>query len=591
MKHGIQPRHGKLPMTYRYLAHGLRLTLCAALVVVTVPTAWAEEGKPAVDATISNLTKQDPAALVEKIKAMKAAAAKQDAEAAALRAKSTELTNKATALEGQINKLVDHVKVLSEKFQVGPVASAAMAEGAAPMKAAAPAEKPAVALTNFADHVKPIFQARCMKCHNADKAKSGLNLATFATTMEGGSGGPSVVPGDPDGSRLLALITQAEEPVMPPSGDPLSAEQIEIIRKWIADGAPADSKSKGMAKKEVKEDDGAVFVAASFDGPPPMPEVELAKPHALPGRGVVARAVDTSPRSPLMAVGGDRQVLLYHTDSNEILGALPFPEGDVFTLTFSVNGELLLAGGGQEGDTGISVLWNIKTGERMGTYGQYYDTVLAADISPDHRMIALGGPNKKVRVYSTETGEELYKLDKHNDWIHAVKFTPDGEILTTADRAGGMFIWQAANGREVEQLRGHTGAIHALAYTPDSNILASAGEDGTVQLWDTWKYKRVRSIKAHSKAALYVDVSSDNRIISAGADRQTKIWGLDGKEQKAFKDGGDWVYAACFGQNNRIVGGTWSGNIILWDGESGEAVAELSTNPSAEQMAKNETAN
>ena len=226
----------------------------------------------------------------------------------------------------------------------------------------------------------------------------------------------------------------------------------------------------------------------------------------------------------------------------------------------------------------------------MGTYGQYYDTVLAADISPDHRMIALGGPNKKVRVYSTETGEELYKLDKHNDWIHAVKFTPDGEILTTADRAGGMFIWQAANGREVEQLRGHTGAIHALAYTPDSNILASAGEDGTVQLWDTWKYKRVRSIKAHSKAALYVDISADSRIISSGADRQTKIWGLDGKEQKAFKDGGDWVYAACFGQNNRIVGGTWSGNIILWDDESGEAVAELSTNPTAEQMAKNEAA-
>ncbi len=567
-------------MMHRFLTHSLRLALCYALVLVTAPVAMAQEEAPAVDATISNLIAQDPAALVEKIKGMKAAASAQDKEAAELRVKATDLTNKAVAKEGQISRLLEHVKALGEKYQMAPPA-AAMKEGEA-MKASAPAAAP---MTNFADHVAPIFQDRCMRCHNADKAKSGLNLGTFLSAMEGGSGGPSVIPGDPSGSRLLALVSGAEEPLMPPSGDPLTAEQIETIRKWIADGAPADSKSKAMAKKEVPTVDGAVFVAASFDGPPPMPEVELPKPHELPGRGVVARAVDTNPRSPLMAVGADRQVLLYQTDTNELLGALPFPEGDIFTLTFSVNGELLLAGGGQEGDTGISVLWNIKTGERMGTYGQYYDTVLAADISPDHRMIALGGPNKKVRVYSTETGEELYSIDKHNDWIYAVKFTPDGEILTTADRAGSMFVWQAANGRDVEQLRGHTGAIHALAYTADSNILASVGEDGTVQLWDTWKYTRIRSFQAHNKAALYVDISTDGRIITAGADRLTKIWGLDGKEQKSFKDGGDWVYAACFGQNNRIVGGTWSGSVIMWDVESGDEVAQLSTNPSTEPKA------
>ncbi|MCF6286734.1 MAG: hypothetical protein L3K26_16300 [Candidatus Hydrogenedentes bacterium] len=571
-------------MTYRQISSGLRLMLCATLVVATVPATWAEDAAPAVDAALSNLLKQDPAALVEKIKGMKAATAKQDAEAAALRKKATELTNKATELEGTIAGLMEHVKALSKKYKVGPVA-VAMKKGAAVKMAVAPAEKPSVALTNFADHVMPIFQARCARCHNADKAKSGLNLATLGTTLEGGSSGPSIVPGDPDGSRLMALITQAEEPFMPPSGDPLTPEQIEIIRKWIADGAPANGKSKGMAKKAVAKDDNPVFVAASFDGPPPMPEVALAKPNVLPGRGVVARAVDTSPRSPLMAVGGDRQVLLYQTDTNELLGALPFPEGDIFTLTFSINGELLLAGGGQEGDTGISVLWNIKTGERLGTYGQYYDTVLAADISPDHRMIALGGPSKKVRVYSTETGEELYALEKHNDWVYAGKFTPDGEVLASADRAGGMYLWQAANGREVEQLRGHNGAINALAYTADSKVLASVGDDGTVQLWDTWKYKRIRSFKAHNKAALYVDISADSRIITAGADRQTKIWGLDGKEQKAFKGSGDWVYAACFGLNNRVVGGTWSGNIIMWDAVSGEEVAKLSTNPAPEGKA------
>lgn len=571
-------------MKHLRLNMGIRLALCVALALGTLPAARAQEGAPPVDAVIDQLMTQDPAAVAEHLKAMKASTAQHDQEAAELRMKSEALTAQAAELETRVNQLLTQAKALAEKFNMAPAApaeamAAAPAEGAE-MMAAAPAEEMAP-MTTYAEHVKPILEARCFRCHNADSAKGGLNLATHAATLEGGSSGPVLTAGDPDASRLIALVLQTEEPVMPPSGDPLTAEQIDILRKWIADGAPADGNAKRMAKKEESAEAEATFVAASFDGPPPMPEVQLPAPHALPGRGVVARAVDTSPRSPLMAVGGDRQVLIYQTDTNELLGALPFPEGDIFTLTFSVNGELLLAGGGQEGDTGIAVLWNIKTGERMGTFGEYYDTVLAADISPDHRMIALGGPNRKVRVYSTETAEELYGLEKHNDWVQAVKFTPDGEILTTADRGGGMYVWQAANGREVEQLRGHEGGINALAYTADSNVLASVGDDGTVQLWDTWKYTRIRTFKAHGKAALYVDINADGLIITAGADQTTKVWGQDGKEQKAFAGTSDWVYAACFGQNKKVVGGTWTGNVILWDMESGSEIAQVSTNPTA----------
>lgn len=576
-------------MKYTRLNRALRLVLCTAMAVVTVPATWAQEAAPAIDAVLDQLLAQDPAALAEHLKAMKASTAQQDQEAAELRTKSEALTAQATELEARVDAILVQAKALAEKFNMAPAAPAeAMAAEAAPaapaegeaMMAAAPAEDTSP-VTNYAEHVKPILEARCFRCHNADSAKGGLNLASHGSALAGGSSGPILTAGEPDASRLIALVMQTEEPVMPPSGDPLTPEQIEVLRKWIADGAPADGTAKRMAKKEEAKVEGEVFVAASFDGPPPMPEVALAAPHALPGRGVVARAVDTSPRSPLMAVGGDRQVLLYQTDTNALLGALPFPEGDVFTLTFSVNGEMLLAAGGQEGDTGIAVLWNIKTGERVGTYGEYYDTVLAADISPDHRMIALGGPNRKVRVYSTETKEELFALEKHNDWIQAVKFTPDGEILTTADRAGGMYVWQAANGREVEQLRGHEGGINALAYTADSNVLASVGDDGTVQLWDTWKYTRIRSFPAHSKAALYVDINADGLIITAGADQTTKVWAQDGKEQKSFAGPGDWVYAACFGQNKKVVGGTWTGNVVMWDFESGGEIAKLSTNPVA----------
>jgi WD40 repeat protein len=311
-----------------------------------------------------------------------------------------------------------------------------------------------------------------------------------------------------------------------------------------------------------------------------MPEVALPAPNAEVQRGVVARAVATSPRAKLMAVGGYRQVLLYNLESCTLAGALPFPEGDVLTLTFSVNGEVLLAGGGEPGATGIVVAWNVRKGERMGQYGEGYDTVLAADISPDHAMVAVGGPNKVVRVYSATDASPLYKLDAHTDWIYAVKFSPDGELLASADRAGWLLLWQAANGRPVEALRGHTGAINGLAYTADSTQLASAGADGTVQIWDTWKYAKIRQFIAHPGGVLSVDFGANGEIVTSGSDNLAKRWDTAGKVLSTYEALPDWAYQARFsGDDSLVLAGVWTGDVYVWKADTGERVATLSTKP------------
>ena len=557
----------------------LTTLLLAAMLASPWKMALAQDA-PTADTALDQLVKLDPATLAARIKAMKDESTNQANEATALKTKAVELDTQAEALVVKVTTLEGQVKALAEYFGHMKPAPAPTAMAAAP---ATPAkmETTAKASINYNDHVLPIMKQHCAKCHNEDKRKSGFAVSNFALLSEGGSSGPVFTPGDPDNSRIMMLITKQEEPFMPPSGD-LSPEEIDTIRKWIAAGALPDASAKPTttAMADTPQEEEMAFVAASFDGPPPMPEVQLATATTLDTRGVVARAIDTNPRSSLIAVGGNREVLLYNLDDFSLLGALSFPEGDVYDLTFSVNGTLLLAGGGQEGDTGIAVLWNIRTGERMGTYGEYYDTVLCADISPDHRLIALGGPNKKVRVYSVDTGAELYKLDPHTDWIYAVKFTPDGEVLSTADRSGNLFLWQASNGRPVEQLKGHTGAINALAYTNDSKFLVSAGDDGTVQVWDTWKYNRVRSFNAHGLPVLNLDVSATNQIITTGADNTTKVWEFDGKEQKKYDGLTDWGYSACFAQEGKtVLAGSWTGEIFVWNRETGETLKTLNTNP------------
>jgi hypothetical protein len=165
----------------------------------------------------------------------------------------------------------------------------------------------------FQKDVMPIFARRCAECHNDGTRRGGLALHTFTMLMEGGSSGTVISPGDPDGSRLVRLIEWEEEPIMPPKGDPLTDEQIDLIREWISLGAPENAGSKVMLAKAPTVQEGEVFLAAEIrDGPPPMPEVSLELVTDATPRSPAARAMAASPIAPLLAVAGNRQVLLYN---------------------------------------------------------------------------------------------------------------------------------------------------------------------------------------------------------------------------------------------------------------------------------------
>ncbi len=90
---------------------------------------------------------------------------------------------------------------------------------------------------SFEREVAPLLESRCLRCHNAEKAEGGLSLATFDAARRGGEILPAVVPGKPEESYLLDMVA-GDEPQMPRGGDPLSAEQVDALHRWIADGAP-----------------------------------------------------------------------------------------------------------------------------------------------------------------------------------------------------------------------------------------------------------------------------------------------------------------------------------------------------------------
>ena len=106
------------------------------------------------------------------------------------------------------------------------------------------AAEPAVAASSadsidFVRDIQPIFAGTCYKCHDAARHKGGLRLDARATAFVGGdSGDPSIVPHDPDKSKLIQLV-RGDDPktVMPPKGDRLTAKQVDLLVRWVTGGA------------------------------------------------------------------------------------------------------------------------------------------------------------------------------------------------------------------------------------------------------------------------------------------------------------------------------------------------------------------
>jgi hypothetical protein len=433
----------------------------------------------------------------------------------------------------------------------------------------------------FDDHIRPIFESVCNNCHNPDKKKGGLDLTSFAAAMAGGSSGEVVAAGAPGDSRLFASVTRAAEPFMPPQGDPLSAAQIELLKKWIEGGLL--DRAGGVARKAKKPAFSAQLASVTVgrpDGPPPMPQHLLLEPVVVTRRAPATEALAGSPWAPIVALGGQKQVLLYNTDTLELAGVIPFPEGTIQSLTFSRNGKLVVAGTGHAGKNGKVVAWEVESGRRVFEIGEERDTVMAADLSADQAVVALGSPSKRVKLFRTSTGEQIKEIKKHTDWVTAVQFSPDGVLLATGDRAGNLCVWEGRTGNDFFTLPGHTAAITAVSWRADGNLLASASEDGTIRLWEMNEGKEVKKWNAHGGGVRSVNFTHDGRLVSCGRDNHAKVWNQDGAEQ-AKRDGfSDLTLAACFTHDGkRFVVGDWSGRISVWDAADAKAVGDLSAAP------------
>jgi WD40 repeat protein len=433
---------------------------------------------------------------------------------------------------------------------------------------------------NYQDQLLPLFQTHCLGCHNSEKKKGDLDLSTYTAAMAGGGSGELARAGDPSNSTLWKVVAHLDEPHMPPKKPKLPEAELSLIRKWI-EGGLLEAKG-GVAKKPSKPKVDLALGTVTRgkpEGPLPMPRDLLLEPVVRTTRTESITALAANPWGPLVAISGQHQVLLYNSETLDFVGVLPFPERRIHALRFSRNGHLLLAAGGHGAKSGAVVVWDLKSGDRLFEVGGEFDLVLAADLSPDHSQIALGGPGKLVKIWSTKDGELEHAIKKHTDWVTALEFSPDGKYLASGDRNGGLHIWEARSGNIHHTLAGHKGAITSISWRPDSALLATSSEDGQVTLWEVQGGTKVKGWAAHP-AVESVQYGMDGRLVTAGRDQMARLWTADGAKQREFEAFPDVALRAVVTHDgSKVVAGDWTGEVRVFSAADGKRLGSWSINP------------
>ncbi len=439
----------------------------------------------------------------------------------------------------------------------------------------------------YDDHVRPVLENKCFSCHNPDKKKGGLDLSSYAALLAGGGGGAVVDAGNPAGSRLWTCSSKKEEPFMPPEGAPLDAKDLTLLSKWIAGGLLQAKGSVARKSSQPKVDLAFDAAAGKPAGPAARPTDVLLEPVIVTPRTTAITALAASPWTSLLAVASPKQVLLYDTDTRELAGIFPYPEGYARSLKFSANGSLLILGGGRGGKFGHAVVWDVRTGRRVTEIGKEFDQVMSADITPDHRKVALATNTKKVKCYDTASGELLYTIAKHTEWVTGADFSPDGILLATADRNGNVMVWEADNGGEFYNLGQHKGAVTDLAWRADSNVLASCAADGTITTWELKTGKRVANWSAHGSAVQSVAFTPDGRLLSCGNDGTSALWAIDGKrvpQAQAGKQADVVSKVTALADGKTYVTGNWLGEVRFHEVATGRDLTQVPSNPARLQQ-------
>lgn len=403
--------------------------------------------------------------------------------------------------------------------------------------------------------VMPILARSCNGCHNPAKPEGKLILTTYEDMIKGGKTDKLFEAGKAEGSLLIEQI-KGEDALMPKKGDKLTPSEVDLIARWIAEGAVND----------LPGDDALVLK---------IPPVYVAPP--------VISALAFSPDGQTLAVSGYHEILLHKADGSGLQSRLVGRSPRIESLTYSPDGKILAASGGAPSLFGEIQLWDPATGTSLHAYKIGYDSLFGVSFSPDAARMAFGCADKTARMISAEDGKELMKFDNHSDWVLGTTFAVDGKRFLTGSRDRAMKLIDSQSGQFIDDINKLLEPVVCFSRHPKRDEVAYGGDLGNVRIYrmaeNTGRtaanndVNLLREFERMTGSVRSIAFSPDGEKLAVGGIAgEVRIYQVkDGKRLQTLTDQGGAIHALAFQPDGkRLATGGFDGKIRLYDVESGQ---------------------
>lgn len=297
------------------------------------------------------------------------------------------------------------------------------------------------------------------------------------------------------------------------------------------------------------------------------------------GPAVPISALAFSPDGKRLAAGGYQEVVVWDLEGGKLFKRIGAGQlGTVGALAFLSDGQLAVGEGTPYGEGSVRI-FNLDTGQQTHSFDEPKDVVYAVAVSPDGNLVAGGGGDTLVRVWSVADKKLVATLEEHKELVSGISFSHDGKMLATASADKTVQVWNVEKWDRSIKFR-EDEPVHGAVFGADARMvfLAVGGAGGR-----SIQYRRtdnIRSIRPYSTATgMPLDIvwsTKSSRMYAPCSDGVVRIYDVNGRLLASLAGHDDWAYGVAVNADaTRLASGSGDGTVKLWNLADNKPLATL----------------